>query len=289
MDLGLYRLKELITEQQLHEVEISYGVKFALISVYRAWDKADIQADRVWLDRLRQCNRRLMITWEPWKIPGTGQGVEQQDFSYQRILSGKYDTYIREFIAELATFPQKVLLRPMHEMNGNWYPWCGTVNTNHPELFIPVWQHMRKCAAEHLGSVEWVWSPYVASYPDLPENNLKQYFPGDGLIDRSALDGYNWGTAKGSMLWQSFDELFREPYRIVTSMSKQPLMIGETASAELGGDKSVWIMEAVQALREHYSGVDTLVWFDCLKECDWRVDSSSQAINAFRSLGKLNS
>ncbi len=52
------------------------------------------------------------------------------------------------------------------------------------------------------------------------------------------------------------------------------MMIAETASTEVGGDKSVWIAELFEwaAQRRNRKAV---VWFHYDKETDWRIDSSA--------------
>ena len=34
-------------------------------------------------------------------------------------------------------------LRPMHEMNGNWYPWAEGVNGNVAGDYVNAWRHVR--------------------------------------------------------------------------------------------------------------------------------------------------
>jgi hypothetical protein len=59
-------------------------------------------------------------------------------------------------------------------------------------------------------------------------------------------------------------------------------MIAEIGCAEAGGNKATWIQEAFRALSEIYRRVEVVVWFNINKECDWRIDSSPEALNAFR-------
>jgi beta-mannanase len=171
----------------------------------------------------------------------------------------------------------------MHEMNGFWYPWCGTVNGNDPGEFPLVWRRLRRLFAEEgAGNVLWVWSPYAASFPPVPENRLERYFPGDEEVDLVALDGYNWGTRLPGGAWEDFTDIFRDGYDRLASLSSRPVMIAETASAEEGGDKAEWIRSMARALPVRFPRADTLVWFDADKERDWRICSSPRSVKAFR-------
>ncbi|WP_372679464.1 glycoside hydrolase family 26 protein [Desulfosarcina sp.] len=284
MKLGIYRLHEILDADGLSVAEKAIGRTINLISVYRAWNDCNIEADRPWLERLKGSRRDILLTWEPWRLPlVNNRSWEQPDFSLSQVLSGRYDDYIMNFAQTLAGFPQTIYLRPMHEMNGNWYPWCGCVNHNRVSQFVPVWHYLRNLVGRYAFSdLQWVWSPYATSYPHTDDNAMRHYFPGDDAVDWVALDGYNWGTTRPEVGWQSFDRIFREAYQSLTALSHRPIMIAETACSEMGGDKAEWIEHAFHGLKNRFARIKLMVWFDADKECDWRIDSSLRAFNAFR-------
>ncbi len=173
-------------------------------------------------------------------------------------------------------------------MNGNWYPWCGTVNGNSSELFISAWKHIRNIVNNGLSSgIKWVWSPYASSYPATPSNIIENYFPGDDVFDWVAVDGYNWGASRKESTWQSFEEIFSDCFRTLDSITRRPIMIGEVACHESGGSKGIWIKEALNFLKLRFPMVKILIWFDINKECDWRIASSSSSIKAFQQSAHL--
>lgn len=284
MRFGIYRLDGVESETSLAELEQELGVAIASRSVYRAWNHCAIENDLEWFAALANSPRDVLLTWEPWRIPPDGTcPAEQPDFSLQQILSGRYDAYVRDVARTIAALPVKVYLRPLHEMNGNWYPWCGTVNGNSPAELVPVWHHLRRLfAEEHADAVEWVWSPYVASYPDCPENSFSAYYPGDDAVGLIGLDGYNWGDEKEWGRWQSFTELFSEAYLKVTELGARAVIVAETASAEGGGDKSAWLADMFERLTSDYPRIEAVFWFDIDKECDWRLHSSGSVLALFR-------
>jgi hypothetical protein len=93
-------------------------------------------------------------------------------------------------------------------------------------------------------------------------------------------DGYNWGTVQAASTWQSFSTIAGRIYAGVAAKGK-PIMIPETASTELGGDKAAWIAAVLPSLEATFPGVKALVWFQMNKETDWRIDSSATAQAAF--------
>jgi hypothetical protein len=285
MKFGIYRLEGLLDRENIAALEALFGRRIDLLSFYRAWGRCRIKDDREWLAQLAGAPQQILLTWEPWSLAGDPETLPTQPaFSLKSLVSGSYDGYIRDFARSLRDLLPEVLLRPMHEMNGNWYPWCGTVNGNAPQDYLPAWRHLRRLFdKEGAHRVRWVWSPYVSSYPPLAGNSLESYFPGDGELDWTALDGYNWGTANPGAGWQSFEELFAGACGQLGALSARPLMIAETGCAELGGEKERWIAAAFDALRGPLRGVQALIWFDVNKECDWRIESSAKSLSAFRA------
>ena len=70
----------------------------------------------------------------------------------------------------------RIHLRPMHEMNGNWYPWAGTVNGNSPKLFRAAWRRMHRIfAKQRARNVRWVVSPIVENVPRTRANRFQRY------------------------------------------------------------------------------------------------------------------
>ena len=60
-------------------------------------------------------------------------------------------------------------------------------------------------------------------------------------------------------------------------------MIAEFASCEPGGNKGAWIRDAyLNRIPNYYTRLKVVVWFNRNLECDWRVNSSSGALGAYR-------
>lgn len=263
--------------------ESSCRRKIEILSFYEAWGN-NRRPDIAGIESCLKHGFIPMITWEPWCIPTADSAPEKQpDYSLSALVSGRYDAYIRGWAEDLKALSSPIFLRPMHEMNGNWYPWCGTVNGNRPEDYVGAWHHIRS-AFDQAGcnSVEWVWSPYAESVPRAENNEIDRYYPGGQAFDWLALDGYNWGSTREWSRWQTFEEIFDGAHRCLLDLApEKPVMIAETGCAEEGGSKSAWIREAAQSLKEAFPGVKALVWFDVNKECDWRIASSPESLNAF--------
>jgi hypothetical protein len=77
-----------------------------------------------------------------------------------------------------------------------------------------------------------------------------------------------------------FEKVFARIYPLLAAKGK-PILIGETASAEVGGNKAEWIDAIIPTLRTKYPMIKGLVWFDVNKERDWRINSSPPTLEAF--------
>ena len=218
-----------------------------------------------------------MITLEFWNY--SAPAGAQPAFRLTSIAAGAHDAYLSRFARDAKAFGQPVWLRPLHEMNGSWYPWCGTVNGNSPADFVAAWRHVREVfRAQGADNVRFVWCPEATSAPDTAANAIARYWPGDAYVDYVALDGFNWGGEKRS----SFTEVFGSGYADVTRLTEKPLFIAETSCGEAGGDKTAWIEDMFRELSSAYPRVRGVVWFDALKERDWRIESSAESLAAFR-------
>ena len=264
--------------------EAQLGRPIEFVSIYQAWESPYNKFYSNELCQIHRSGRTPLVTWEPWRLPALSKAAQDQPaFALRQILAGRYNKYIYDWARASKSLEMPYLLRPMHEMNGNWYPWSGTVNGNRPEEYVQTWRYLHDVFSDAGATqVAWVWCPYVFSFPASERNAISRYYPGDSYVDWLALDGYNWGDSQPWSSWKNFDEIFGSGYKTVTGLSDKPLLIAETASTEIGGSKSEWIESSFRTLRDAYPRVKVLVWFNVQKECDWQIDSSEAALVAFK-------
>lgn len=219
-----------------------------------------------------------LVTWEPWLWGG---GVDQPAYSLDRISAGAFDSYIAQWGQSLAAWGYPVQLRFAHEMNGNWYPWAEGVNGNQAGDYAQAWRHVHDVvAAQGASNVTWVWSPNVPYYGS---TDLAGLYPGAGYVDVVALDGYNWGTSASWSAWISPQDLFGPGIAQLRALAPGvPILVAETASSELGGDKAAWNSALVSYLAAQ-PDVMGFVWFHMQKETDWRINSSASSATAFKN------
>jgi endoglucanase len=237
---------------------------------------------------------------------------EAQTITTQDILDGKrvlalrdgrrlpLDAYVDEFAkgvchsARLAHQP--VLIRMLHEMNGNWFAWgIGyEVQGRHPntdESYKAAWVKLHDAFTDRCGdSVRFVWAVNHISIGE--GTSFMGAYPGDAYVDLVGIDGYNWG-AKASWGWQDFYAIFQNGLCTLERETTKPILIAEVGSSEAGGDKARWISDLMSNIeaRQRLRG---FVWLNQAKyevqidgNMDWPIDSTATSLDAFRSGARL--
>ena len=232
-----------------------------------------------------------MISWEPWD-PGSNphdilNPAISPEWTLKSIASGKRDAYLRTWARAIKALGGPVMLRPLHEMNGDWYPWCGTVNGNTPAGFVAAWRHMHDVfVQEGATNVTWVWGINCNSIPGTPENAAQNYYPGSAYVDWVALSGFNTGRHRNGTPGPSFSRLFSTPLTYLRTLGK-PIAISEIGCAGTPADRAAWISDAFNNLSAQYPEIKAMVYFDALETGaksgthDWRINTSPESVRAY--------
>lgn len=256
------------------EFEQQAGKAAAIVMWYADWQ----HNTRPLVSQLNAIARRGSvpeITWEPWDA-SRGLYKPQPRYRLTHIIAGKFDSYIWTWAKSLAAWKHPVLLRFAQEMDGNWFPWSGYANGNTPEQVILAWRHVHHIfAAAGATNVKWIWSPAFA--------NSDATFPGTRYVNVLATTCQNGGKRLFARGWQSFEKDCGKTIARLHSMAPRlPVQLAEVASSESGGSKAQWIRQMFTYLSRHHE-VTSIVWFNLVKETDWRISSSPSAQRAFKA------
>jgi beta-mannanase len=301
--LGAYVPKALDDPDILKAFTKSIGRDLDYLVWYEDWANGNFGDDqRAYLRTFDEANLTPVISWNPFDADGPK--VDQPAYRLSKILNGNFNGYIDGWANGLAAYGNPVFLNFAHEMNGNWVPWGVDVNGNQTGDFVKVWRQIHdRFNAKGARNVRWVWMPNV-TFRGAPAS-LDDVYPGDNYVDWIGMDGYNWGTSvywescPCQSSWQTFGDVFDKTYNKLLDLTDKPIMIGETASSEEGGNKAHWIKDALQQqLPEAYPQIRAFTWFNKkatgldtnqhgevvhTAKVDWRVESSSASLDAFSS------
>lgn len=250
------------TSSEVAKFNTNSGKSVNVVSIYKSfyWDKNFPTTEA---QQISSTGATVMITWEPWEPNGN---ATQPAYALRTIVNGNHDAMVRTWATQIKAWGKPLLLRFAHEMNGNWYPW-GTGNSNVASEYVQAWNKVRSIFnSVGVTNVTWVWSPNV----DFP---LPVYYPGDAAVDMIAVDGYNWDTS-------SPEQVFGSTMDKIRSFTQKPIFIGETGCPEYSG-KAKWITDFFAMVKKR--NLAGFVWFNYKKEQDWRIESSTASLNAFKA------
>jgi len=208
-----------------------------------------------------------LVNWEP-------AGV-----SFDDIVNGTLDQTVEARAEGAKSLGGELILDFAAEMNED-EGWGG----HDPEKYIAAYRHIHDVFTAHgVTNVLWAWCPNNTDSANSP--SALAYYPGGDYVDWTGADGYNWGTSQDGFRWQSFAEVFSDIYAKLAPLGK-PILIGEMASDDVGGDKADWIDGVIPTLRTTFPLVKALVWFDVDKERHWQINSSPAALAAYQRLAQ---
>ncbi len=276
-----------INKRKLTNVSNEFGIKPDLIVFFLMWPKKEDIAKGFNLTfSLRSIDTFgsvACISWEPMFLQNSYEQVVLKD----DIVNGLYDKYLDEFIFQIKSFNKSVIIRFAHEMNLSRYHWGvleDNYNENSPDIYIEMFRYIFDYfKKKKVKNALFAFCPNVDSVPKTSWNKIKNYYPGDKYVDILGMDGYNWGTCASEKnlgwvsSWRSFNETFKNTLRELRKLSLfKPIIIFETASAKKGGDRTLWLQEALKDARK--LDISAICWFQVNKECNWKITKNQKNV-----------
>ena len=216
-----------------------------------------------------------MITW--WGV------------SNSKVINGSEDGLIRTAPAAVKAFGRPVFLRWGAEMNGDWYAWSGAASGNDPAKYVAAYRHIHDLfTAAGATNARWVWAPNADSHPGGTSltllEQLAQLLPGGRLRRLGGHRRLQLGDRRRQRLAVTGEHLRPDLPRLRRPQADHARrdLLGRVRGQQGGvGVEPVGVGQDAPA-------VQALVWFDTnlsSTRLDWRIDSSSAALAAFKSLG----
>lgn len=230
-----------------------------------------------------------IITWEPSFSGFSLSDAAQPDLD--EIIAGDFDSYIDAFANQLKTYSDTVIIRLMHEFDGDWYPWCIANNGQDPQKFVNAFRHIvDRVKQKGATRIKWMWCPNNDFTPQASWNRVVSAYPGDNYVDIVATDVYNSHYPPALPWWRSFRWQFAEIYYNLTrNFPAKPFFICEVASRERQSgepagsqDKAGWIAAMDRDLQSYFRLTRALIFFSEDKSEQWSVNSSAGALQGLK-------
>jgi beta-mannanase len=230
---------------------------------------------------------RPIITWEPM-FQGYDRLASVQP-RLNNIISGDYNSYIDAFADKIKSYNDTVIIRLMHEFEGNWYSWSIVYNGEDPQRYVNAYRTIvNRFRTRGATKVKWMWCLNADYAPYRYFNFAIKAYPGNDYVDIVATDVYNTHYPPELPWWMSFKYKIAETYYYLSKyVPTKPLMICELGSRErVSGESSTlqtkaqWLAKMDKELQSTFSRVKGLVFFSEYHTGDWRINSSQEALNS---------
>lgn len=216
-----------------------------------------------------------LITLQP---RNGSSAINDPAFSLATIIAGDHDAKLCQFAQDTATSARPTIVRFLHEMNGNWYPWAAGVNGNTPAQYVEAYRRVHdifKQAGATNASI--MWSPNGVSKLT---NNVADFFPGNRYLDVAGPDVYNVDNHANAAA------LFGETVNQIRALTKAPIFFAETG-AHTGTNRTAFISSLFEYTRAN-EDVIGFTYMQITKAADgasgdYELVSGTSAATAFQA------
>jgi hypothetical protein len=262
------------------QIEASLGRKFALAREYRRIDQSFVSSR---MQSLVNSGHSVVVS------------VRARNASayipYSAVTSGQYDSVFVNGLAQLNALATPAYFIFQHEPDSSEAKAScsnGADTTCGPE-FVAAWKHIYNLAqARGYTKVVFMWT--VTSYGFSPQTNVRadHYWPGAAYTDWVGVDAYN-GGCEGTW-YGTFDEMVERSVAWTRSNAPgKPMMLPEWGATEgsTPDAKADFFNAVPEALNKPANSIIKAIsyWHEQESGCDFRVNSSTAAFNAFRQIG----
>jgi hypothetical protein len=217
------------SESNLLAVEKAAGRKLAIDSQYITWDGFSAANPPLQMQWDARNGRTPHLTWKFNMHSGGARCANWKD-----IVSGAYDTQLRDQAKVLAALKTRVIIRLWPNMDQRLFQCVYDVDptadvATGAQHFIQAWQHIVTLVRGIAPKVEWNWSPNLHAFTDNrgnPSTNWKRFYPGDRYVDWVGTQIYNNGYRNMTL---DGDPMFRAFYAAASSTGKK-IIFSETGA-----------------------------------------------------------
>lgn len=196
--------------------------------------------------------------------------------NFQAIANGVSDTYLHHWARAAAAWAKPLYLRLAWEMTTRKPAYT-------PASYVAMWRHVHDIfVQEKATNVRWYWCPNGIGNKN--DYSYAQMYPGDKYVDYVGFDAYNWNDSSASAQSDLYS-IWEPSYHALTALTNKPIMVGETATLQQGDAKASWITDGfLNSVPWAFPRIAGVIWFDVDQVVNWRIDSSTASLAAFRNV-----
>jgi len=213
--------------------------------------------------------------------------LEAGGLNLDQILAGQADSNFDRIGRNLGSINHTIYVRLMHEMNGNWYSYSASRVSDGERKYRDAFRRgVNRMKAAGGSNLRFVWCPNVRA-PVWGGNPLRNFYPGDDVVDIFGLDGYaGYRTSTPFTFNIVFDAAVDEICAIHPS---KPLWLcewGMDAWDYSAAEKEQFFDAARASFKtQRYSRVKASLYFHSTQEgYRWRVDDPIASLDNYKGM-----
>jgi hypothetical protein len=228
-----------------------------------------------------------ILTWEPM-FAGYDR-LDPVQPRLQNIIDGTYNGYIDAFADACNNLSDTIIIRFMHEFEGDWYPWSICKNGNDPSKYATAYRMVvDRFRARGANKVKWMWCVNSDYAPYDYYNWFVKAYPGDTHVNIIASDIYNNHFPVNLPWWRSFRWQMTESYYYLSKyFPNKPLYVCEVGCRERfdtentqSESKGAWYARMDKEIQSNYHKTRALIFFNAAPDQNWMVNSSPFALQS---------
>jgi hypothetical protein len=262
------------------------GRQPSVVRVFRTWEASWPDS---YSDALVANGQLPMLSIKP--IRNNGTRVRWADLAAAPTGS-QIDLELRSWAQRVGSYPGPIYVAFNHEPEA-----VSNLSTGNATEFIAAWRHFVEVFRdEGATNVKFIWimTDYSFWINSGDRRHAPKWYPGDEWVDAVGADAYNWFTCRGaSEPWRTLESVADPLRRFALLHPDEEAWLPEFGSVEDPNDpqrKAQWLVEARELFKrpgwEQFKGVSYFHFPSSPSfNCNWYVDSSQAALNAYRAMG----
>ena len=213
--------------------------------------------------------------------------LESGGMNLDQILAGQADGHFDRIGRALGPMSRTIYVRLMHEMNGNWYSYSSSRVSDGERKYRDAFRRgVTRMKAAGGSNLRFVWCPNVRA-PVWGGNPLRNFYPGDDVVDILGLDGYaGYRTSTPFTFNIVFDAAVDE---ICAIHASKPLWLcewGMDAWDYSVAEKERFFDAAIASFKsQRYSRVKASLYFHSTQEgYRWKVDDPVACLDNYKGM-----